>query len=177
MARSNNMTMSFLDVLCSAMGGMIVLAVIFSVVKNPVPIPKLNEFILLSVDLPGGGSELGMVIQGPQQKRCAVVSGREAEASRVLAASATGGVRSWIVKTAGEDRTRFFVEIREPISGLWVFRPYMLSWAGKGLDEAKIERVEAWTKNGPVKFGAGSQDEALANPGDQSAGTYSVMLR
>ena len=58
-------SMSFLDVLCGAMGGMGVLAVIFSIVKNPVKLPNKDEFILITVESVRAQGRVGVLIETP----------------------------------------------------------------------------------------------------------------
>lgn len=138
--KNSGFSMSFLDVLCSAMGGVVVLAVIFSLIKNPVIVPKRGEFILIEVEAQGKPA-LGLTVRTPEGHQYALVPMQPIDLP-----AAEGGVTCTQGHTAKQ--TRFYVEIRNPQVGSWQLRPYLVNWEGKDFKNAKINAVRVWTRNG-----------------------------
>lgn len=144
--RGSGLGMSFLDVLCSAMGGMIVLAVIFSVIKNPTMVPKTREFIMLQIPCKED-HKLGLMVTTPTGKQHTILPNDSAD---YLGPAATSLVCRLGQSQAKADLTSniLYVEIREPAVGVWKFQPYFADWAPGGLTVANVGEVKVWTSNG-----------------------------
>lgn len=132
--------LSFLDVLCCAMGGAVVLAVIFSTIKKPVLVPLSDEFILIEmvVSRPADESRADVWIPGPGLRvippsgEAAVIDLTTGKASDgVLVDEAPGGVGIWEARASSDadgDSTVVYAVVRQPIAGRWEFRPTMTRW-------------------------------------------------
>lgn len=150
MARKRGLGTSFLDVLCSAMGGMIVLAVIFSIVKNPTLVPKAGEFLFVVVD-GAGGQELGLIVTTPTGFQKSIRPGDRKD----LLGEAASEVIARHGRTA-DGAMRLFVEIREPAVGPWVVEPYFADYAPGTSDAASVAGIRVWTHEGPLEDALGN---------------------
>lgn len=141
MARSRvAIGLSFIDVLCCAMGGAVVLAVVFSTIKNPVLVPLSDEFILIEmvVNTPADEERSGVWIPGPGLRvipplgEAAVIdltTGKSTDG--ILVDEALGGVGIWEARVKSEadgGSTVVYAIVRQPIAGKWEFRPTMTRW-------------------------------------------------
>lgn len=140
--RGSGLSMSFLDVLCSAMGGMIVLAVIFSVIKNPSAMPKSREFILVEL-LCKKDHDMGLEITAPNGMEYAILRNDASDRLQGMSTGMTcrGGLSDAKAAT-------LYLEIREPAVGKWLICPYFADWAIGGVEAAEIESFRIWTTEG-----------------------------
>ena len=168
MPESTQSNLSFLDVICCAMGGMVILAVIFSIIKNPIQIPVKNEFILIEATSKGGKEPMGVIITR-NGARYAILPG---DASEADLSEHCSSLNSWIA-TDGE-ATKLYLEIREPASGDWYFEIFRSDWQSDQKADADarltLTRIDAWTKQGAYVFeNVPNDNEASLNaPGSHS---------
>lgn len=177
--RGTGLGMSFLDVLCSAMGGMIVLAVIFSIIKNPTMVPKTREFILLQVPCKED-QKLGLMVTTPTGQQHAILPN---DPSDDLGSAATGLLcRLGEVSGNPISKNILYVEIREPAIGVWRFQPYFVDWAPRGVAAASVGEVRIWTSNGPLttkeaKDGQPVQERSLPATGHLDSKRFEVEIK
>lgn len=123
------------------MGGAILLAVIFSIVKHPVQIPVRGEFILLRLETSGPPHLMGLRVRTP--------AGLELAAFETpTAASPPIDVQFWRgIEGDADPRHVLYVEIRDPMEGAWLLQPYMADYRGAS-EYTTITDVAIWTKDG-----------------------------
>lgn len=175
MVRQEGVGLSFLDVLCSAMGAMVILAVIFSIVENPVVVPKLGDFILVRARAQANGV-LGVVIQTPVGDTVAIHPTSHAGHAAILGDAATSA-RCWSgsIDDVGVGVRVVYLEVRDPMVGKWWFRPYPVSYSAKKPSDTVIVEFEAWTRNSVP--GAKESPVTMAAPGHEDRSDRYVEIK
>ncbi len=139
--------LSFLDVLCSAMGGAVVLAVIFATIKNPVQLPISDEFILIEIvsthpagtDQPFRIPGSGLRVTPPRGETWTVdlLPGYTAGLDE-FAESVTVWEGAAQTSDNGYRRSVTYAIIRRPVGGTWELRPTMVRW------RQRTSHADAW---------------------------------
>lgn len=153
--RASGFQLSFLDLLCSALGGAILLALIFSIIRNPVQTPVIGEFILAEISS-SVDYDLGMVVTPPGGNSLCIFPEMNEEELAEFSETATGGIHCWQGKS-DDGGIRLFVELRNPVQGPWILRPYVFDWR-EARDKAVPIRIDGvWQRNGRL---TGPDEEA-----------------
>lgn len=169
MQKPGQLSLSFLDLLCSAMGGMVVLAVIFSVIKNPILVPQVGEFILIELEV-DKRREIGFLIESPADRTLAVLP-NQPETDIAPFSDASEGIRCWQGRNENNGTLtlqRVFLEVRTPIRGTWVFRPFVVDWdqnlngTSNQAGSTQFKVIGIWTGQGPGKLPENKATSAIA---------------
>lgn len=148
---------SFLDLLSGTMAAVVVLVVIFSLIKNPVPVPQLDEFILIHVefkkpDTNAETMEAGVIATAPDGQQYAIMPGApEANFRSFGLDSPLKEVRCWWGVGESAGGSSLFVEIPAPLKGRWLFEPYIVNaapTANASGNKATVNSFKVWTKHG-----------------------------
>lgn len=159
-----NVNISFLDLICSAMGGAVVLAVIFSIVQNPVQVPIREEFILCRVDYDLAGAQPGIRVIAPTGESATGAPLGGAEWSHIVAETRVEAWRGETVVT-GESRGTLTVFLSEPIPGVWKLQPFMSDFAPGTVSGIQVISMQVFTRTGQRELTWNGQPVPLKSAG------------
>lgn len=157
--RTGTMGLTLLDVISCALGSAVLLAVLLSVVKTPVPPPVAEEFILMELSANGSG-EIGYIVKAPQQDYYVVIhpgpGGTEHARDRFVGGDRplAGSVNLYSSRysvSAGASRRISYLVIKQPSEGTWSVLPYYYQFDSRPggallLDSLQEIEVRWWTK-------------------------------
>lgn len=127
-------SMAFLDVLSCALGGSVILAVIFSLIKDPPSALNPQAFILVTCVVEGNlqpGLELELVT--PDERSFHLFQ----EAKPQSATGVAEKVEHWSgIDPNNPNRHIIFVKVTAPTKGTWKVRPYAVTWFDKQAEES-----------------------------------------
>jgi hypothetical protein len=142
--------LSFLDMICSAMGGTLLLAVLFSIVKNPVAMPTRDDFIIVEVKYANANVVPGIeirhdsgAVQSFPARQSLIAYDRKIDDSAVF-------VSHGIIQPTESGVGIMVVWMPKPKNGDWRFRPYLYDFPPKALESLKIRGIRAWNKSGEI---------------------------
>lgn len=164
MRRGPGFSLSFLDLLCSAMGAMVILSVIYSIIKYPVAIPVKGEIIHVRLVVTNYAGEVGMVVRPPRFDKVAV-----AAAAGVINAPSRPG--EWTARfglqitrdTPARTNAVFVAEIADPAEGIWELQPLLIDW-DSGHQPAPAPSMSIWTRHGRVPDEEADSIDGIQSP-------------
>ena len=127
--------LAFLDVLSCALGATVILAVIFSLIKDPPSATDPDRFLFAAFQTEGN-VELGVEIRTPTG-----VFAHVFENSPFMDLhDCAGAPQLWTSTDLGSpDRRWLFLRIPEPTKGDWTLRPYAVRWRDKRSAETSLK--------------------------------------
>lgn len=151
----SNLGMSFLDVLCSALGATVVLTVIFAVSEIPTSAGTRVEFMLIRVQavadvtasessIPWKAPELGVHLTDPDLASftCsdAALVGVDKKYKSATKLEGRGGARH-----AGQQvHIEYWVRIEGAARGNWRIKPFLKSGGSSNIASVDLLRIDVW---------------------------------
>lgn len=162
-ARNTNIGLSLLDIISCALGASIILAILFSVIKTPLPSPVSGEFIMMEVTVEEHRStgEIGFILQAPNKESLIL---RPDTSSIIEVKSKLQELRLAIDISIeiSRDNSTYYMVLSEPIAGEWFITPYLVNDTSSMLLNneqfiAKKGKINWWSKD--MSYSQGSGDE------------------
>lgn len=147
---SSAMFMSLLDLVSCALGASIILAVVFSVIENPIPSPKVDDFLSARF-VADKDVKLGVILyheNSGEQISLTPEAIHYVETQQII--TQEKGLAKDIIwfssKLDGGSEAYFTLHINKPQIGKWVIAPYIYSYANN-LVKTKVETISARWRN------------------------------
>jgi len=152
----NSLFVSLLDLISCALGAAILLAVIFSIIEEPVPLPKAPDYIVTEFKVTGN-VKLGIAIYSEESNEFILVAGDEGikeDAQKQIVASELANalyVESMFGTEINEqnqnvDFSKIVLSINAPISGRWHFIPYIYDYLRFG-GEPNVTKIDVFAQS------------------------------
>jgi hypothetical protein len=150
---SSAMFMSLLDLVSCALGASIILAVVFSVIENPIPSPKVDDFISAEF-IANNNVQLGVVLYhektGEQINLTPEALHYKKTRESIIDDYKLAGDVSWF-SAKNDGQAIFTVNIDKPQKGKWLIAPYIYSYANN-LVKSKVETISVrWRNKSSIK--------------------------
>jgi len=160
-----NSLLSFLDLLTCSLGSVILLAVIFSLVKNPLISPVFSKFIMGQIVVEGEG-QLGLHISSPDDRDFTLFEKRKSKVSLPKdVAESMDLIYSYPVKNGYNLQREYFVVIKKPRKGRWTFRPYYVDINDNNrFTQLNVMKARFWTISDKYELKNSIQKIGLAKP-------------
>ncbi len=149
--RDPNIGMSLLDIISCALGASIVLAILFSVIKTPLPTPTSGQFIL--IEITGSAektSKSGFIIGPPGQAPIAMMP--TAQSIRAVTAQLQElQLLSDLSLDISKDKNTMYLVLTEPVKDEWFITPYLVDDSNSTLRQydytVHTGKMRWWTKD------------------------------
>lgn len=156
------MGMSLLDIISCAVGAAIILAILFSVIKTPLPNPTSKQFIFVRYQASDANlkGKVGFEIIDPDSVKWSVFD-NQGVIQAVQTLFTDNELATSIKLVYSDDGTESFLMIDEPRPGTWMVKPYMSGY----MEGAKFSKndnfiVETLSYNIWIR-GAQTRDNAV----------------
>ena len=155
--------MSFLDAICSAMGAVIVLAVVFSAIRYPVPTPIEDQFIVMKATIRKTDSCPGVIVKNSRNVFACKLA-RDWGLLGSVDGSEIFGMYG-VEDDGSEGNIHVLVRIIEPSAGDWMVGLYPYDFDDLEFRYMDVSEYSLWTREGQVEIKSQQSDVKLEGSG------------